>query len=135
MSAQQPHEADDQPTSAERLHEAVSEVVQNSRRQLAGLLELATLEARYSGLMLAAVLGLAVVIAVTALVAWGLLAAAAAAGLIAYGWSWAATFTVMALLHLVAGFMALLLLRRCITRIGMDSTREALGLAAPRVSE
>lgn len=103
--------------------------------QLSGVLELATLEARYSGLMLAAVLGLAVVIAVTALIAWGLLAAAAVAGMITHGWSWAAALTVVALLHLGAGFMALLLLRRCITRIGLDSTCEALGLAAPHVSE
>lgn len=135
MSAQQPHAAEYQPTSAERLQEAVSEVYQNSCRQLAGVLELATLEARYSGLMLAAVLGLAVVIAVTALIAWGLLAAAAVAGMITHGWSWAAALTVVALLHLGAGFMALLLLRRCITRIGLDSTCEALGLAAPHVSE
>jgi len=119
----------------QQIQEAVSEVIQTSRRHLAGLLELATLEARYSGLMLAAALGLALVIAVTTLVAWMLLAAAAIAGLTAFGWSAAAALTVVAVLHLLAGIMALLSLRRCIARIGLDSTRDALDLAAPDVSD
>lgn len=129
MTTPQSDTAADGASSSERLRDAASEAFRSGRRQLAGILELATLEARYSSLMLAAVLGLAVVVALTVLAAWGLLAAAAIAWLIAAGWSWAAALGLVGLIHVAAGTAALLLLRCCIARIGMDSTREALGLA------
>ncbi len=120
---------------AKSLRDTAGEAFDTSRRQLAGLLELATLEARYSALMLAAALALAVILAIALLCGWGLLVAAAVAQLTLIGWSWAAALASMGAFHAVLAFAALLLLRRCIARIGLDATRRILSLGVQDVSE
>jgi hypothetical protein len=134
MNAEQPAMTGGKPASTTSVLAAANEAFRASREQLAALLELATLEARYSVLMLAAVVGLAVVVALTGVGAWGLLCAAAIAGLTASGWSLGAALAVLGVAHCGAGLAAWLILRRCLVRVGMDSTREALGLATNDVS-
>ncbi len=113
---------------AAQLRASAHEVFDSGRRQLAGLLELATLEARYSGLMLAFALGFGVALAVFLLCGWGLLVAAAVVQLIELGWSTAAALAALGLVHALAALVVWGLLRRCIARIGLDGTREVMGL-------
>ncbi len=119
----------------EQLRRSATAALASGRRQLAGILELATVEARYSGLMLAVAVGSAVALAIMLLCGWGLLVAAAAAQLLSMGWSWAAALASLGLLHGLGALGAWLLLRRSIARIGLDNTREVMGLGAQDVSD
>lgn len=104
------------------------EAFDSSRRQLAGLLELATLETRYSAAMLGGAVALSVVVGVALLGGWGLFVAALVVQLKAFGWSLATALAAAAGAQLVLAYTALRLARGCIARLGLDHTRELLGL-------
>ncbi len=130
MSSQTPSDPPaDSASAGAQLRDSAREVWASGRRQLGGLLELATLEARYSGLMLALALGLGVAVAVFLLCGWGLLVAAAVLQLLHLGWSTPAALALLGLVHALAAGVAWVFLRRCIARIGLDNTREIMGLS------
>jgi len=112
------------------LHEAAAAAVATARRQLAELLELLTLEVRYSGLLLSRAATLAVVTALAAFSAWGLLMAAAAAWLLKSGTSWSTLLLALAAANGMVMFASLCLIRHALQRVGVDLTRQALGLDA-----
>ncbi len=118
-----------QPESAS-LHAAATAVADAARRQLAALLELFTLELRYSGLMLGTAVAMAVIAALAALSVWGLALASALSWLHAAGWSWAAALLAMALVNGSIMLLSLWLMQRALLRIGIDNTRRALRMGA-----
>jgi hypothetical protein len=69
--------------------------------------------------------------ALAAFSAWGLLLAAALSGLLALGWSWSLALSSLALANVLLALLSLWLMRRALTRIGLESTRRALGLDLP----
>jgi membrane protein implicated in regulation of membrane protease activity len=85
--------------------------------------------------MLGSALALAAIAALALFSLWGLLLAATAAGLLALGWSWAATLTVLAAANALLVFGSLWLMRRSLAHIGIERTRHALGLDVSHVSE
>ena len=109
-------------------HDSAAEVLHSAREHLAELLELFTLEVRYSGLMLGKVVAMAVIAALATFSVWGLLMAAMLMALLGSGWSWPATLMILALANGGTLFGALWLMRRSLMRIGVDGTRQALGL-------
>lgn len=117
------------------LREAAASVFSGLRRQFAELLELFTLEVRYSGLMLGSVVGLALVVALAIFSLWGLFLAAAGVWLSAAGWGWAGILSILALANAVLVLAALWLMRHSLKRIGIRHTRQALGLGTQNVSE
>jgi hypothetical protein len=125
-----PQDAAD-PAAPLSLTEAVAGVFATTRQHLAQLLTLFTLEARYAGLMLGMTLALALIGALAAFSAWGLLLAAALSGLLALGWSWSLALSSLALANVLLALLSLWLMRRALTRIGLESTRRALGLDLP----
>jgi hypothetical protein len=125
-----PQDAAD-PAAPLSLTEAVAGVFATTRQHLAQLLTLFTLEARYAGLMLGMTLALALIGALAAFSAWGLLLAAALSGLLALGWSWSLALGSLALANVLLALLSLWLMRRALTRIGLESTRRALGLDLP----
>lgn len=127
-SVDEPHAGNDNAADPPPLGDAVTEAFKASRRHLAELLELVTLEIRYSGLMLASVAALAVITALAAFSVWGLLVAAAVAGLIALGWGWTMALLIVAAANGLLAGLAVWLLRRALSRVGIDSTRHALSL-------
>lgn len=125
--ADAPADRDETPSLAEtaaRLFEA-------RRRQLAELLTLLTLEARYAGLMLGVTIAMAMISALAAFSAWGLLQAAVLSWLLASNWQWSSALTALALANGALIVLSLWLMRRSLARIGLDSTRRALGLEQP----
>ncbi|HYQ72431.1 MAG TPA: hypothetical protein VET88_10960 [Gammaproteobacteria bacterium] len=118
--------ADSVQTEPESLQAATTAVTAAVRRQLAALLELFTLELRYSGLMLGSAVAMAVIAALAALSVWGLMLASALSWLHAAGWSWAAALVFMALANSAIVLLSLRLMQRALMRIGIDNTRRAL---------
>ena len=117
------------------LIEAAMEAAESSRRQVSAILELLTLEVKYSGLMLASALAAAVVAALAIFSAWGLLMAALVAWLVAAGWSLGTALMVMSLFNVVLVVISFGMMRRCLKRIGVDGTRRALKLEVAHVSK
>ena len=116
-------------------HDSAAKVLHSAREHLAELLELFTLEVRYSGLMLGKVAAMAVIAALATFSVWGLLMAAMLMALLGSGWSWPAALMILALANGGALFGALWLMRRSLMRIGVDGTRQALGLEVADVSD
>jgi len=110
------------------LTEAAASLFEARRQQLCELLTLFTLEARYAGLMLAMTIAMAMLGALAAFSAWGLMQAAAVTWLLAAGWHWSWALATLALANSVLAVIALWLMRRSLARIGLDSTRRMLGL-------
>lgn len=121
------------PTRAEppHLREAAADVLGSLRSQVSALLELGTLEVRYSGLMLASALALGLIAALATFTAWGLLVAAGVSALISLGWSLWLALLVVALANLLVVAVSVWLLLKSISRVGMDATRQAMGLGDP----
>jgi hypothetical protein len=113
------------------LAESVTRLLETRRRQLAELLTLFTLETRYVALMLGVTLAMAVISALAAFSAWGLLQAAALTWLLASDWHWSSALAMLALANCALILVSLWLMRRALARIGFDSTRRALGLDVP----
>lgn len=131
MHAAPPDAADSAAPETLSLIEAAAGVFATTRQHLAQLLTLLTLEARYAGLMLGMTLAMALIGALAAFSAWGLLLAAALTGLLALGWSWSLALSSLALANAMLALLSLWLMRRALTRIGLESTRRALGLDVP----
>ncbi|OMH33621.1 hypothetical protein [Motiliproteus sp. MSK22-1] len=110
------------------LIETAVDVMVTTQRQLAQLLELFTLEVRYSGMMFGRALALAVIAALALFSVWGLLEAAILLGLIEMGWSWPIALATLALANMALLITAVWFIRHCLTAIGIDNTRQALGL-------
>lgn len=124
-------------SSGEAPSEAVPTLTELSRELFAALrsmlaqsLELASLEARYTGMALSAMLGLAVLLAAGLFSAWGLSLAAAVMFMHAWGWSWSAVLLVAAGANLLLAGLAWWLMRRRACRLGLVHSRRALGLDA-----
>lgn len=130
MTSHQQAQAQPGPAATEppSLREAAAGVLDGTRRQLAELLELMTLELRYSGLMLGGVLALAVIAALAAVSVWGLLNAALVSGLMALGWPLAGALLGVAGVNLILVFASAWLALRAASRVGLDGTRQVLGL-------
>ncbi len=124
-----PQDAAD-PATPESMYliEAAAGVFATTRQHLAQLLTLLTLEVRYAGLMLGLTIAMALIGALAAFSAWGLLLAAALTGLLALGWSWSLALSSLALANATLALISLWLMRRALMRIGLESTRRALGL-------
>lgn len=117
------------------LGKAAAELYQSTRQQLSQILELFTLEVRYSGLMLGWTAALAVSIAVTTVSFWGLVQAAGVAWLLSINWSWSAALGLMALLNVGVLALCLYLIHRALQRVGLENTRKALSLDTNHVSD
>jgi len=117
------------------LREAAADVLDTIHRQLAALLELFTLEIQYSGLMFIWAAALAVVVALAAFSVWGLSVSAIVAWLHSSGWSWASALAAMALANGIIVFTSLWLIRRALLRVGINSTRQVLGMDVQNAAE
>lgn len=117
------------------MFDAAMEVAESSRRQVSAILELLTLEIKYSGLMVVGALAAGVIAALAVFTAWGLLVAAMVAWLVAQGWSLGAALMIVAVSNVVIVFLSLWLMRRCLTRVGVEATRRALKLEVSHVSD
>ena len=124
-----------QEASTPPLHEALLGVVESSRRQVAELLELFTLELRHSGLMLGRAITQAIIAAIAMFSVWALLLAAVASALLAAGWSLSVALTLLALANVALLLGALWIMRRALSGVGIDSTRKALGLGVGHAAE
>lgn len=111
------------------LREAASGVFNSMYKQLATLIELLTLELQYSGLMLASAIVISVMAGLAMFSLWGLLLASTAVWLLASGWSWAAALAALAAANALLMLMSFWLIRRSLGRVGIDNTRQALGLS------
>jgi|GEM_PF-2410400 len=117
------------------LRDALADVLESSRRQITELLELITLEARYSGLMLGVVLAMAVMAVLAVFSMWGLFLAATVLWLLASGWSLIASLVALAVANGMILGLAVWLMHRAIVRIGFTGTRHVLGLDESDVSK
>jgi len=122
-------------STSQSLRDALSDVLKSGRRQITELLELITLEARYSGLMLGVVLAMAVMAVLAVFSMWGLFLAATVLSLLASGWSFIASLVVLAVANGMMLGLAVWLMHRAIVRIGFAGTRQVLGLDESDVSK
>ena len=117
------------------LRDALADVLESSRRQITELLELITLETRYSGLMLGVVLAMAVMAVLAVFSMWGLFLAATVLWLLASGWSLIASLVTLAAANGMILGLAVWLMHRAVVRIGFAGTRHVLGLDESDVSK
>lgn len=125
----------EEPQERQPLPQATLEVFRSCHRYLVELLDLLTLELRYSGLMLGSVAAMALIAALAAFTIWALLNGALLMALVGWGWSWPAALVSLAVLNGVLLLGALWQMRRALARIGLDNTRQALGLETTDVPE
>lgn len=118
------------PERSERvtLLDAAVDVSEKTRRHLVQILDLVTLEVRYSGLMFAWVIAMALVVALGVFSVWGLFVAAAVAWLLTLGWGWPSALAALAVINGLFVVLALWFANSALTRIGLTNTRDALGL-------
>lgn len=129
-----PPGADAPPPEPPSLRQAAAELFGAGRQQFAELLELFTLEVRYSGLMLGNSVGLLLVAALAGFTVWGLLVAALVAALLELGLGWSAALLAVAAVNAGIVAVCLWLLRHTLRRVGLRHTRRAMGLEADDVS-
>lgn len=107
---------------------AAADVSEKTRRHLGQILDLFTLEVRYSGLMFAWVIAMALIVALGVFSVWGLLVAAAVSWLLSLGWGWPSALAALAVTNGLCIVLALWFASSALTRIGLTNTRDALGL-------
>ncbi|WP_207062114.1 hypothetical protein [Motiliproteus sp. SC1-56] len=117
------------------LGKTVAEYFQSNRRYIAELLNLLTLEVRYSGLMLGSVIALALIAALALFSLWALANAALLLWLVTQAWAWPFALLLGAGLNLLLLLAALWQIRRALARMGVDATRQALGLGGHNASK
>jgi len=110
------------------LNGAFSELGENFLKQLAELVKLLNLEISYSGLMVAIVLAMALVVGITVFSIWALLLAATTSLLLTLGMSLAAALLILAVANILILLLALWFMRWSLARIGLPRTQRALGL-------
>lgn len=100
--------------------------IESSRRQLTDLLGLASMEARYSVLMLAVVIWMGLLALLAGISVWGLLMAMAITVLMDSGWSAVSALSVAALANGLLILIAIWVMRRAINKVGFSATRRVL---------
>lgn len=111
-------------------------VIEGSRRQLADLLRLALMEARYSVLMLAVVIWMGLLALLAIVSVWGLFLAMTITVMMDSGWSAVGALSVAALANGLLILIAIWVMRRAINKVGFSATRRILeGVIDDGISE
>lgn len=97
---------------------AAAAVVSNTLNLARDIIDLAAAELRLAALSGVTMLMLVIVAALLVVIAWGCLAAVAAYGLVALGWSWPMAGLTIAAVHLLAAYLLL----RAVTRLSRSLT-------------
>lgn len=114
------------PAAAPPLRDAAADWLDAVRHQFSAILSLCTTEVRYSGLMLIAAVALGLIAALAFFSAWGLLLAAGVSALMGVGLSLTASLAIVALVNVLVVVLSIYLMRKALSRVGLDATRSAL---------
>lgn len=110
------------------LHTAAANMWSSYKSQINAGLELFSQEIRYSGIMFATAIFMAIVSGLALFSAWGLFLASISTWLASLGFSLPAILAIFMLANIALVVVSFTILKRSIRNIGLDHTRDAFGL-------